>query len=1569
MSKDTPSFNGTDYKWYRQLAKIWATVSTVSEEHKAMTLIMFLKDKALDIALTIDETPLKTKKADAPSPETKVGVELLIAKLDEIYLESDDTLGKYERFENIRRISEQRMTEFILIFESLERELKTEGVTLPELVLAYKLLKAANLSNADEKLARATCTAMTMEDMKKSLMRLDDSQLKKSKAEGSDSLPIKVKTEPCYLASNNGQLPTEASEKETTDSNNLPEEEVMFNRNRPGNNARGKQQRPFGQRNDNRPVCYGCHSPGHWIRDCPLRAPFRPPMNFQRPPYQQHSMPYNQQPMRYMQRPNNQQPGYRQGPPNPAYYNQQIPYYLSDMIPNNEEFYGYDQEYYEEPTPTGKPIFFQSNVGQEEEAVFLVGETVNKALLDSGASRTVAGGNWYSCFLDSLDDKTRSTVKEFPAELIFRFGVGTLESSKKVIIPVTICTHEIQLEVHIVNSDIPLLLSLMSMKNMGVQLNFETDTVTIRGEDYKLELTESGHYVIPIQEENVKFESILIVEERSQEIDSKKQANKLHKRFAHASSGRIVKLLKNAGVEAGKLEALEENLKNLEKTCEFCLTHMRAHPRPKVSLPMANSFNELVAIDLKEIEGKWILHAIDYLTRFSSAAVLENKTSEEVIDKFFTIWISMFGPPQRILSDNGGEFVSYAFESLCESFDIKQQTTAAEAPFSNGVCERHNSLIGDMTEKVFHDVKCPLNVALMWAVHAKNTLINIHGFSPYQLVFGTNPNIPGVSSSNLPALEGTTPSQIVANHLNSLHKAREAYIKVENSDRLRRALIGRVYEGTHQRFLPGDTVYFKRTNTKEWHGPAKVIGQDGTSVLVKNGGLLVKVHPCKMVLKQEADNQLNHKERSRAQETNSDDTSTQRDFVTPDLDPENISAQGEPEIQTITRTTSQEEPQEISTNNLPGGTAEPTIHVETAAEVDIEDTPEPTIERTPTEVEQTKQPPKARKPIMKNKKGLITAVSEGDTVVFKEPDSDTWNKVQQKSRGYTVNSINKNYWNVISEDGRASGVNLDKVDWLLKKDPPLIVEPNENEETIKFAEMISEEVFVLRTSPNKSENFEQSREVEIQSWKNFGVYKEVNKNDYPSHIPLSCTWVESEKENNGHKSRLCIRGFEEENPPKADSPTAGKDTLRMFLGLAAANSWKIEMIDIHAAFLQSDPLDRVILLKPPKQFRKDSDTLWLLLKPVYGLNDASRCWFLTAKRLLEKLGCKCLSLDYSVYIYHDSEGKLAGFLVIHVDDFLVGGNSEFKRNVIDELMKILKISCREQDNFRYIGWDISQNEDGIEIDQNAYKEVIETVKISNHRRNQPDHELSDYEKKQYQQVLGQLTWITSQSRPDVRFKVLECSLKSNKPTVADLIQINQVVLKLKKTSYNIHLPILSKDPSKYNIMAFSDASVNNLKPDRVESTKASIIFLECDGKVIPLTWSSKKIKRVCKEILLAECIALSSAVDQAAVMRDMLIEAIHGDTKKQPTDFIPITVYTDSYSLFSNIHSDKRADNLKMRREVAAIRQQIAWKEIKCVKWVPDKLQLADCLTKTTGSPTWLISVLQSGTIPSVCYN
>ena len=145
----------------------------------------------------------------------------------------------------------------------------------------------------------------------------------------------------------------------------------------------------------------------------------------------------------------------------------------------------------------------------------------------------------------------------------------------------------------------------------------------------------------------------------------------------------------------------------------------------------------------------------------------------------------------------------------------------------------------------------------MWAVHAKNSLINIHGFSPYQLVFGRNPNIPGNSNNKLPALSPETSSKIVATQINSLRAARRAFIKAESSDRIARALRGKVYEGTHRKFCIGDTVYYKRLNNKIWQGPGKVIAQDGAQVLVKsNAGRLVKVHPCKLVLKQDAEKQI-----------------------------------------------------------------------------------------------------------------------------------------------------------------------------------------------------------------------------------------------------------------------------------------------------------------------------------------------------------------------------------------------------------------------------------------------------------------------------------------------------------------------------------------------------------------------------------------------------------------------------------------------------------------------------------------------------------------------------------------
>jgi hypothetical protein len=107
--------------------------------------------------------------------------------------------------------------------------------------------------------------------------------------------------------------------------------------------------------------------------------------------------------------------------------------------------------------------------------------------------------------------------------------------------------------------------------------------------------------------------------------------------------------------------------------------------------------------------------------------------------------------------------------------------------------------------------------------------------------------------------------------------------------------------------------------------------------------------------------------------------------------------------------------------------------------------------------------------------------------------------------------------------------------------------------------------------------------------------------------------------------------------------------------------------------------------------------------------------------------------------------------------------------------------------------------------------------------------------------------------------------------------------------------------------------------------------------------------------------ALSVSVDQALILRETLIETVYCDKKGELT--IPINVFTDCYSLYQNIHSDNQADDLKVRREVASIKEKIDLEEINSVKWVPDESQLADSLTKTTGSATKLIEVLQTGSL------
>ena len=126
---------------------------------------------------------------------------------------------------------------------------------------------------------------------------------------------------------------------------------------------------------------------------------------------------------------------------------------------------------------------------------------------------------------------------------------------------------------------------------------------------------------------------------------------------------------------------------------------------------------------------------------------------------------------------------------LGDHFGINLMCTAAESPWSNGVCERLNCLIGISIQKIVSDTKCNLTVALSWAVSARNALVNVHGCSPNQLVFGYNPSFPNVVDNEPPALEQRIPSEIISDNLNAMHAARRYFICNKSNKRICRALL------------------------------------------------------------------------------------------------------------------------------------------------------------------------------------------------------------------------------------------------------------------------------------------------------------------------------------------------------------------------------------------------------------------------------------------------------------------------------------------------------------------------------------------------------------------------------------------------------------------------------------------------------------------------------------------------------------------------------------------------------------------------------------------------------------
>ena len=114
----------------------------------------------------------------------------------------------------------------------------------------------------------------------------------------------------------------------------------------------------------------------------------------------------------------------------------------------------------------------------------------------------------------------------------------------------------------------------------------------------------------------------------------------------------------------------------------------------------------------------------------------------------------------------------------------------------------------------------------------------------------------------------------------------------------------------------------------------------------------------------------------------------------------------------------------------------------------------------------------------------------------------------------------------------------------------------------------------------------------------------------------------------------------------------------MYFAVAANEGFKLRSIDIRAAFLQAKCLDREVYMEPPKDVKKEGK-IWKLKKPLYGLNDASRKFWLKVREVYDECRLKILDGDEVFNYRHLKNGDLEGMISSHVDDFILAGSDAF----------------------------------------------------------------------------------------------------------------------------------------------------------------------------------------------------------------------------------------------------------------------------------------------------------------------
>ena len=252
---------------------------------------------------------------------------------------------------------------------------------------------------------------------------------------------------------------------------------------------------------------------------------------------------------------------------------------------------------------------------------------------------------------------------------------------------------------------------------------------------------------------------ILFVEDKNNDICSFKSVRTVHEVNRH----KRINQLMAAYCQAEWMSPEVANIINrVINDCKVSQKFQRLVARPRVLLPQATSFNEVVTLDLKEFSSKYILWMIDLFLRFMVGKLILNKKADTIIQVLTDSWCMSLGFPScGFFADSGKEFSNIKLDELTSKLRLTVNFGLAYSPWSKGLNEKNHASADLTIKKLMEDKKIPLNNSLVKAAAwTHNSSVNKLGYTPLQLVTGKSVTLPGITTGNT-GTESMTDSEAV----------------------------------------------------------------------------------------------------------------------------------------------------------------------------------------------------------------------------------------------------------------------------------------------------------------------------------------------------------------------------------------------------------------------------------------------------------------------------------------------------------------------------------------------------------------------------------------------------------------------------------------------------------------------------------------------------------------------------------------------------------------------------------------------------------------------------------------